>query len=65
MHLDVRKPLGLLFLILGLILCGYGLVADHSIYDAHSLGQNINLLWGVIFVIFGAIVLFLARKKGV
>ena len=65
MNLDVRKPLGLLFLVLGVILTVYGLIADHAIYDKHSLGQNINLTWGIIFIVFAAIVLFLARRKGV
>jgi hypothetical protein len=62
MHLDVRVPLGLLFLILGLILAGFGLMSDSQIYATHSLGQNINLLWGVIFALFGGIVLVIARK---
>lgn len=63
MNLDVRLPLGLLFLILGLILAIYGVAADPQIYATHSLGQNINLRWGIIFALFGAVVLFLARKK--
>lgn len=52
-QLDVRLPMGLLFLTLGLILAGYGLMADPAIYAKHSLGQNVNLTWGVIFALFG------------
>lgn len=63
MQLDVRIPMGWLFLVLGLLLAGYGCFADHAIYDRHSLGQNVNLIWGVIFILFGAATLFLARKK--
>jgi hypothetical protein len=67
MQLDVRLPMGLLFLSLGLILTIYGLTADPIVYQQHSLGQNINLRWGVIFALFGIVVLILARrdrKKG-
>lgn len=62
MQLDVRLPMGLLFLILGIILTGYGLMSDKAIY-ARSLGDNVNLQWGIIFALFGAVVLFLARRK--
>ena len=61
-QLDVRLPMGLLFLILGLILVGYGLAADPAIYAAHSLGQNVNVTWGVIFALFGAAMLTLAAR---
>jgi hypothetical protein len=63
MHLDVRLPMGLLFLTLGVILTVYGLVADPAIYAAHSLGQNVNLRWGIVFALFGATMLFFARRK--
>lgn len=62
MQLDVRLPMGLLFLILGIILTVYGFVSDPVIYE-RSLGQNLNLRWGVIFALFGAVTLFLARRK--
>ena len=62
MHLDVRIPLGLLFLLLGLILIVFGLTSDPAIYAQHSLGQNVNLFWGGIFVAFGAAVLLLSRR---
>jgi hypothetical protein len=62
MQLDIRLPMGLLFLILGVILVGYGFVSDPAIYAEHSLGQNVNLLWGAIFALFGAVMLWLARR---
>jgi hypothetical protein len=63
MQLDVRIPMGLLFLLLGIILVVYGLTADPVIYAQHSLGQNVNLIWGSIFAVFGAAMLLLARRK--
>jgi hypothetical protein len=63
MQLDIRLPMGLLFLLLGIILVAYGFVSDPAIYAAHSLGQNVNLLWGAIFALFGGVMLFLSRKK--
>ena len=61
MQLDVRLPMGLLFLILGLLLCGYGFTADPAIYEK-SLGQNVNVLWGGIFSAFGIAMLLLALR---
>ena len=63
MQLDIRLPMGLLFLLLGIILVVYGLVSDPAIYAEHSLGHNVNLTWGVIFALFGGWMLFLSRKK--
>ena len=60
--LDVRFPMGLLFLFLVLILVGYGLTADPAIYATHSLGQNVNVIWGAIFALFGIAMLTLAAK---
>jgi hypothetical protein len=61
-QLDVRLPMGLLFLTLGVILLGYGLFADAAIYAQHSLGQNVNLTWGSVFALFGSSMLWLARR---
>ena len=63
MQLDVRIPMGWLFLSLGIILVGYGLIADPAIYVKHSLGQNVNLIWGAVFAAFGVVVLLIARRK--
>ena len=61
MQLDIRLPMGLLFLLLGVILVVYGLVSDPAIYATHSLGRNINVIWGVAFGVFGALMLWLVR----
>jgi len=62
MQLDIRLPMGVLFLLLGVILIIYGFVSDPVIYVTHSLGQNVNLIWGSIFGAFGALMLWLARR---
>ena len=65
MQLDIRLPMGLLFLLLGIILVGYGFIsADSNIYVEHSLGQNVNKLWGAIFALFGVVMLWLSKRKG-
>lgn len=60
MVFDVRLPLGLLFSLLGAILLVFGLVSDPAIYRAHSLGVNLNLVWGGVLLAFGLAVLGLA-----
>jgi hypothetical protein len=62
MGLDVRLPIGLLFSAIGIALCLYGLVSDAAIYQ-RSLGINVNLLWGAVLVVFGALMLFLGLRK--
>lgn len=62
MGLDIRLPLGLLFTVLGVLLAGYGLVADASIYE-RSLGINVNLWWGFAMLVFGAAMLFFALRR--
>jgi hypothetical protein len=58
MQLDVRLPMGCLFLILGVILVVFGLISDPAIYERHSLGVNINLVWGGCLAAFGVAMLF-------
>jgi hypothetical protein len=62
MGLDIRTPIGAMFTILGLLLVGYGLVSDSSIY-AKSLGININLWWGLVLLVFGGIMLRLGTRR--
>ncbi len=63
MRLDIRYPIGGLFAIIGAILAIYGLVSDPAIYE-RSLGININLWWGLVMFIFGAIMLIMAWRAG-
>ena len=62
MSLDLRLPIGLLFLALGALLSVYGLVSDPAIY-AVSLGINVNLWWGLVMLIFGAVMFVPALRK--
>lgn len=62
MGLDLRFPIGLLLAIIGLLLTVYGALADPSIYR-RSLGLNINLYWGFVLLIAGAILLLAARRS--
>jgi sulfite exporter TauE/SafE len=61
---DIRMPIGLMFTILGLIISAYGIitVSDTEMYQK-SLGININIIMGVIMLIFGLIMLYFARRK--
>ena len=61
MKLDIRLPLGLLFLIFGLLLGGFGLFGSKTIYD-RSLGIDINLWWGVAMLLFGLAMTLLGRR---
>jgi len=63
MQLDVRLPIGVMFLIIGVILCVYGLStwSDANLYQ-RSLGYNVNFWWGLFLVAFGAVMLWLTRR---
>lgn len=63
MSLDLRLPIGLLFVLLGVLLLIYGLVSTPAVYAA-SLGININLWWGVVMTAFGGLMLGLALRAG-
>jgi membrane-bound ClpP family serine protease len=53
--LDVRLPIGGLFLVLGSVLTVYGAVtADEPAHYARSFAFNINLWWGLVMLAFGS-----------
>ena len=62
MQLDVRWPIGLLFAALGAILTVFGAFSDRALYQ-RSLGINVNLIWGVVMLAFGALMLLLGRRR--
>ena len=64
MGLDIRIPLGLVFLIIGGIMAVFGIFThgDTALYEK-SLGVDINLLWGGIMFAFGAIMFFFGRRQ--
>ncbi len=61
MGLDIRIPIGSLFVLLGALLAGYGLLSDPAIYQ-RSLGIDINLWWGAALLVFGIAMLALAWR---
>lgn len=62
MGLDLRIPLGLMFLSIGALMLGYGVITWHSPIYQQSLGQNINVLWGSVMFAFGGLMFFLGRR---
>ena len=60
MKLDIRYPIGFLFLVIGALLVAYGALAGPGVNDARSLGIDINLWWGFVQVAFGGIMVALA-----
>ena len=61
MQLDVRFPIGLMFTALGLLLAGYGAATLGDSGTAPT-GIAINLVWGVVLLVFGLTMLALARR---
>ncbi|MBK7906461.1 MAG: hypothetical protein IPJ78_07845 [Gemmatimonadetes bacterium] len=61
--MDLRVPIGGLFVALGVVLAGFGLMtaSDAEMY-AKSGGLNINLWWGAAMLVTGALFLFFARR---
>ncbi len=57
---DLRTPSGLLFTLLGLILCGMGLISPDI--RAPLAEANVNLYSGVMFLVFGLILLWMAKR---
>ena len=56
MGLDIRFPIGIMFTLIGLLLTVTGFVTggDPAFYKI-SLGININLVWGIVLLLFGGL----------
>ena len=61
MGLDIRWPIGFMFTLIGVLLAVYG-AADRA--GSLSLGININLIWGVVLLVFGVLMLIGAVRGG-
>jgi hypothetical protein len=64
MGLDIRWPIGIMFSLIGVLLIITGASNGPSV---QSLNINIDLNWGIVLLIFGALMLFGAmrgRKQG-
>ena len=58
--MDLRYPIGLMFSVLGVLLAGYGLLRP----DLHAplATINVNLYSGLSMLVFGGVMLWLARR---
>ncbi|MBB5057819.1 hypothetical protein HDF16_002525 [Granulicella aggregans] len=63
MGLDIRVPLGAIFLIVGGIMSVYGIVTRSSSIYEKSMGINLNLWWGVAMLVFGGVMFFFGRQQ--
>jgi len=59
MGLDIRWPIGIMFTLIGVLLVIEGAITGPS---TKSLGLNINLIWGVVLLVFGALMLLGAAR---
>ena len=56
MGLDIRYPIGMMFTLIGLLLAGTGLFLGSTVsIAAVDIGVNINLIWGGVLFLFGAL----------
>ena len=64
MGLDIRIPLGLIFLLIGGLMSLYGFFARNAaeIYEK-SMGINLNFTWGAIMFVFGLIMFLIGRRQ--
>lgn len=64
MGLDIRLPIGMMFSLLGALLAIYGVAtgSDANLYKS-SLDININLWWGLVLFVFGAVMLAFALSS--
>jgi hypothetical protein len=61
MGLDIRWPIGLMFTLIGVLLTAFGAIKKS---DSMSLDININLIWGVVLLVFGVLMLLGAVRGG-
>ena len=57
MGLDIRWPIGLMFTLIGALLTGYGVFQHKAVSHAAGEEININLIWGIVLLIFGVLML--------
>ncbi|HEY3762368.1 MAG TPA: hypothetical protein VGN23_11540 [Verrucomicrobiae bacterium] len=61
MGLDIRWPIGLMFTLIGALLVIEGVATGAS---DKALGSNIDLIWGIVLLIFGVLMLLGAISGG-
>ena len=62
MGLDIRWPIGLMFTLIGVLLPSKAQSAVR--HKQLSLGININLIWGIVLLVFGVLMLLGAMRGG-
>ena len=64
MGLDLRWPIGLMFSLIGAMLTINGLItgSNADMYK-RSLDINVNLWWGLVLFVFGAVMLSFALRS--
>lgn len=61
---DIRIPIGLMFSILGVLITTFGFAtfSNGEMYQK-SFGINVNVIMGVLMLIFGLVMLYFATRK--
>ena len=59
MNFDLRIPIGLMFTLYGVLLAAYGAAGSPDLKQ--SMDINIDLIWGVVLLIFGGLMLLWAK----
>ena len=61
---DIRIPIGMMFSILGILITVFGIitVSNTEMYQK-SLGINVNIIMGILMLVFGLFMLLLAIRK--
>ncbi len=62
-ELDIRWPIGLLFVAMGALVAAYGAL-DSGNANLRTLGINLNLWWGLVMLLFGAGMTWGAHRAG-
>ena len=61
---DIRIPIGLMFTIVGILISGFGFFTMSNTEMYHkSLGINVNVIMGILMLVFGLVMLYFARRK--
>jgi drug/metabolite transporter (DMT)-like permease len=64
MGLDIRLPIGMMFSLIGAVMVVYGLITGSNKELYHrSLDININLWWGLVLLVFGALMFVFAKRS--
>jgi hypothetical protein len=61
---DIRIPIGLMFSIIGILISVFGFftISNTGMYQK-SLGINVNIIMGLLMLVFGLVMLYYARRK--